>query len=191
MHGAETAIATVSPAQSMWLRCRSTTLATAIRASAIEAVPDRPPKPIIVVRGFHPTRHDIAISSAVRGMAKATELKVIGNAGNKEQMDFLFHANARGAGYYFTNPCPRRSALDSFAQQRPRHRSRSRTRQLLSDRLRGRFAQIDPSVSSPALCIGRASAAYNQPASVRACLRGSSTRDFPMAFFRRLCPTVR
>jgi len=72
------------------------------------------------VRGLPSNADDIAIASAVLGMAKALNLKVIAEGvENKEQMDFLFSRQCDEVqGYYFTKPLPAEEFAGFVAQQR-------------------------------------------------------------------------
>jgi EAL domain-containing protein (putative c-di-GMP-specific phosphodiesterase class I) len=71
------------------------------------------------VRGLPGNPDDLAISSAVLGMAKALNLKVIAEGVETEaQMDFLFSRDCDEVqGYFFTKPLPAGDVVHFISRQ--------------------------------------------------------------------------
>jgi EAL domain-containing protein (putative c-di-GMP-specific phosphodiesterase class I) len=122
MHGAETAIATVRRLKAMGVKLSIDDFGTGYSSlSYLKQFPiDRLKLDQSFVRGLPSNADDIAIASAVLGMAKALNLKVIAEGvENKEQMDFLFSRQCDEVqGYYFTKPLPAEEFAGFVAQQR-------------------------------------------------------------------------
>jgi EAL domain-containing protein (putative c-di-GMP-specific phosphodiesterase class I) len=122
MHGAETAIATVRRLKAMGVKLSIDDFGTGYSSlSYLKQFPiDRLKLDQSFVRGLPSNADDIAIASAVLGMAKALNLKVIAEGvENKEQMDFLFSRQCDEVqGYYFTKPLPAEEFAEFVAQQR-------------------------------------------------------------------------
>jgi EAL domain-containing protein (putative c-di-GMP-specific phosphodiesterase class I) len=122
MHGAEAAIATVRRLKAMGVKLSIDDFGTGYSSlSYLKQFPiDRLKLDQSFVRGLPSNADDMAISSAVLGMAKAMNLKVIAEGvENKEQMDFLFSRHCDEVqGYYFTKPLPAEEFATFLAQRR-------------------------------------------------------------------------
>jgi diguanylate cyclase (GGDEF)-like protein len=110
MHGAENAIATLRRLKSMGVKLSIDDFGTGYSSlSYLKQFPiDRLKLDQSFVRGLPGNPDDLAISSAVLGMAKALNLKVIAEGVESEaQMNFLFSRDCDEVqGYFFTKPLP-------------------------------------------------------------------------------------
>ncbi|HEU0202318.1 MAG TPA: EAL domain-containing protein [Burkholderiaceae bacterium] len=110
MHGADAAIGTVRRLKAMGVKLSIDDFGTGYSSlSYLKQFPiDKLKLDQSFVRGLPSNPDDMAISSAVLGMAKALNLKVIAEGvENRAQMDFLFaRACDEVQGYYVTRPLP-------------------------------------------------------------------------------------